>query len=125
MRSRLSVRRLSHDMSAYVCGLDVHKESTYATVLGLDGKTVAQGRMRNESKATATDKDGNRIPLEGFKAESGRVTGGCTFKIPEEYARWGTIDELQVTFVLAAVDGKLKGLIETPVAKLPLTLEKV
>ena len=27
--------------------------------------------------------------------------------------------------VLTAVDGKLKGLIETPVAKLPLTLEKV
>jgi len=81
--------------------------------------------VENESKATATDKDGKRIPLEGFKAESGRVTGGCTFKIPEEYARWGTINELQVTFVLAAVDGKLKGLIETPVAKLPLILEKV
>jgi transposase len=35
-------------MSAYFCGLDVHKESTYATVLGPDGGVVAQSRMPNE-----------------------------------------------------------------------------
>ena len=35
-------------MSAFVCGLDVHSESTYATVLGLDGRVVAQKRMPNE-----------------------------------------------------------------------------
>jgi len=81
--------------------------------------------ITDASKATATDKEGKSIPLEGFKAESGRVTGGCMFRIPEEYARWGTVDEIQVSFYLVAVDGKLEGLIKTPVATLLLTLEKV
>jgi len=35
-------------MSAVVCGLDVHSESTYATVLGPDRRVVAQKRMPNE-----------------------------------------------------------------------------
>jgi len=35
-------------MSALVCGLDVHKESTYATILGPDGEIVAKKRMPNE-----------------------------------------------------------------------------
>ena len=81
--------------------------------------------VENESKATVTDKDGRRLLLEGFKAESGRVTGRCTFKIPEEYARWGTTDEEQANFDLVAIDGELKGLIVTSEDKLPLTLEKV
>jgi len=34
-------------MSAFV-GLDVHSESTYATVLGLDGRVVDQRKMPNE-----------------------------------------------------------------------------
>jgi transposase len=35
-------------MSALVCGLDVHKEFTYATILGPDGEVVTQRRMPNE-----------------------------------------------------------------------------
>ena len=35
-------------MSAVYCGLDVHKESTYATVLDQTGQVVTQRRMRNE-----------------------------------------------------------------------------
>ena len=35
-------------MSAFVCGLDVHKDSTYATILDRDGKIVSQMRMNNE-----------------------------------------------------------------------------
>ena len=35
-------------MSAHVCGLDVHKRYTYATILGPDGGVVAQGKMGNE-----------------------------------------------------------------------------
>ena len=34
-------------MSALVCGLDVHKESTYATILDANGKIVNQKRMSN------------------------------------------------------------------------------
>jgi len=35
-------------MSALVCGLDVHKDSTYATILNPEGKIVNQTRMDNE-----------------------------------------------------------------------------
>jgi transposase len=35
-------------MSALVCGLDVHKDSTYATILDSRGKIVDQTRMNNE-----------------------------------------------------------------------------
>jgi transposase len=35
-------------MSAFVCGLDVHKDSTYATILDSSGKIVNQMRMNNE-----------------------------------------------------------------------------
>jgi transposase len=35
-------------MSALVCGLDVHKDSTYATILDSSGKIVSQMRMSNE-----------------------------------------------------------------------------
>jgi len=35
-------------MSAVFCGLDVHKESTYATILDSTGQVVTQRRMRNE-----------------------------------------------------------------------------
>jgi transposase len=35
-------------MSAIVCGLDVHKDSTYATVLNQEGKVVNQTKMSNE-----------------------------------------------------------------------------
>lgn len=35
-------------MSAVVCGLDVHKDSTYATILNPEGKIINQTRMINE-----------------------------------------------------------------------------
>ena len=35
-------------MSAYVCGLDVHKKYTYATILGPNGEVLAQKKMDNE-----------------------------------------------------------------------------
>ncbi len=35
-------------MSAVYCGLDVHKESTYTTVLDQTGQVVTQRIIRNE-----------------------------------------------------------------------------
>ena len=35
-------------MNAFYCGLDVHKKTTYATILGQDGEVITQKRMRNE-----------------------------------------------------------------------------
>jgi hypothetical protein len=40
--------RSGHVMSALVCDLDVHKDSTYATILDSSGKIVSQMRMSNE-----------------------------------------------------------------------------
>jgi hypothetical protein len=41
-------QRSVHTMSALVCGLDVHRDSTYATILDCDGKIVSQRRMSND-----------------------------------------------------------------------------
>jgi len=35
-------------VNAYYCGLDVHKESTYATVINVFGEVQTQKRMKNE-----------------------------------------------------------------------------
>ena len=48
MRKGLSRRHSVHTMSAFFCGLDFHKEYTYATLLGPDGGIVAQRKMGNE-----------------------------------------------------------------------------
>jgi transposase len=40
--------RSRRTVSALVCGLDVHKDSTYATILNSEGKIVDQTRMENE-----------------------------------------------------------------------------
>ncbi len=48
MRRRLSGRRSSHSMNVVVSGLDVHKDYTYATILGPDGEKLAQRKMPNE-----------------------------------------------------------------------------
>jgi len=48
MKEVISRRRSGHTMSAVFCGLNVHKESTYATVLGQDGEVITQKRMKNE-----------------------------------------------------------------------------
>jgi transposase len=48
MKAVIRQRRSSHIMNAIYCGLDVHKESTYATILDRDGQVVTQKRMRNE-----------------------------------------------------------------------------
>ncbi|MGA3112301.1 MAG: hypothetical protein ABSE15_09790 [Candidatus Bathyarchaeia archaeon] len=48
MRSVKRAGRSCHTMSTLVCGLDVHKDSTYATILNSEGKIVNQTRMSNE-----------------------------------------------------------------------------
>jgi transposase len=41
-------KRSGHVMSDLVCGLDVYKDSTYATIVDPNGKIVNQMRMNNE-----------------------------------------------------------------------------
>jgi transposase len=52
MGSIIRRERSRHTMSALVCGLDVHKDSTYATILDSEGKIVNQTRMENEKVAS-------------------------------------------------------------------------
>ena len=47
MRSVKHGGRSCHFMSAFVCGLDVYEESTYATVLNDEGEVINQMRMSN------------------------------------------------------------------------------
>jgi len=95
---------------------EYYNSSGFHTVeLVIDGSTSAR----------ATDMEGNWVPLEEFRAEAGKISGGVRFTIPEEYARWGTEKEIKVRFELAAVGGKLRGLIRSGVSALPLTLERI
>ena len=52
MGSSKPVERSCHVMSALFCGLDVHKESTYATLMDSGGRIVDQQRMTNDGILT-------------------------------------------------------------------------
>jgi hypothetical protein len=47
-RAIVGRRRSAHIKSAFVCGLDVHRDSTYATILDCNGKIVSRRRMGND-----------------------------------------------------------------------------
>jgi len=55
-------------MSALVCGLDVHRDSTYATILDCEGKIVSQRRMSNE--AVLSYLSGYRVDRIGMESSS-------------------------------------------------------
>jgi transposase len=48
MKEVICEGRSCYTMNAVYCGLDVHKESTYATVLDDEGQVLTQRRMKNE-----------------------------------------------------------------------------
>ena len=68
-------------------------------------------RIHSRDRATVNGPTGEYIFLSGFRAELGQVNGQGTFRIPPEYARWGTSDYLDVKFDLKAIDKKLLGLL--------------
>ena len=64
-----------------------------------------------EDEATATVKGprGESITPSEFDAKSGKVTGVFSYRIPGEYARWGTREYADVNVMLYALEGRLKG----------------
>jgi hypothetical protein len=69
MRSIKRGGRSCHFMSALVCGLDVHKDSTYATILNNEGKVINQTRMDNERVLSyLTRFKVNRVAMESSTA---------------------------------------------------------
>ena len=69
MRSVKRRGRSGHFMSALICGLDVHKDSTYATILNNEGKVINQMRMDNEKVLSyLTHYKVNRVAMESSTA---------------------------------------------------------
>lgn len=65
-------------------------------------------RVESQTNAAVADMDGKTVPIKGFKADQGKVTGTTTFKVLPNYVGWGA-NEFQVTLDLAAIEGRLEG----------------
>ena len=80
-----------------------------------------------EDEATATVKGprGESVTPGGFEAKNGAVAGVFSYRIPEEYARWGTKEHADVNVELYAIGGKLVGTLSIGNSKTPLELEKI
>lgn len=81
-------------------------------------------RIINSKNATATNPRGEFVEITAFQAELGQVKGNSSFRIPTEYARWGTQDFMEVRIDLKAVNGKLVGLLKAEDNISNLELEK-
>lgn len=73
-------------MSALVCELDIHKESTYATILGPDGEIVNQRRMPNEKVLDfLRPRDVEKVAMEASTSMAPLyrklVEEGCNFTV--------------------------------------------
>lgn len=85
-------------------------------------------RIESPTKATAMDMQGRQVPVNGFTAGNGKVTGRYGFDNLPRYVGWGGA-RFDVELDLEAVDGKLMGLMvfDSAVgsAKVKLVLSKV
>ena len=80
--------------------------------------------IKDESIATVKGPGGMSITSNDFDAKAGKVTGGFSYRIPEEYARWGTKEYADANVELYAVEGKLKGTLSVGAAKTLVELER-
>lgn len=67
--------------------------------------------IKDEDHGNITDSHGETMDLDEFKASTGKVKGIFMYRIPKEYARWGTSDHRDISMELIAVSGKLKGIL--------------
>lgn len=80
--------------------------------------------IEDEDHGSITDLLGNTMDLDGFKVASGKVTGGFLYRLPKEYARWGTSESADVCLELRAVSGELKGVLRSLGIVTPITFKK-
>ncbi len=80
-----------------------------------------------EDEATATVKGprGESVTPSEFEAKNGEVAAVFRYRIPEEYARWGTKEHAEVRIELYAHEDKLKGLLCVGDSKTVVELEKI
>lgn len=81
-------------------------------------------QISGRNNAILNGPDGEYVILRDFRAELGQVTGQGIFRIPREYARWGTSDYVDVKLDLKAVNGKLMGTLSSHGSAEKLVLEK-
>jgi CubicO group peptidase (beta-lactamase class C family) len=73
------------------------------------GFHVLELAIEDEATATVKGPRGESITPSEFEAKNGEVTAVFGYRIPEEYARWGTKEQAEVSLELYAYEGKLKG----------------
>jgi hypothetical protein len=81
--------------------------------------------IEDEATATVKGPSGESITPGEFGAKNGEVAGVFSYRIPEEYARWGTKEHAHVNVELYAVGGKLVGILGIGSSKTRLELEKI
>jgi len=80
--------------------------------------------IKDEAAAMVKGPKEESIKPSDFDAKSGKVTGRYSYRIPEEYARWGTKEYAEVDVELYAHEGKLKGTLDIGGSKTLVELEK-
>jgi len=80
-----------------------------------------------EDEATATVKGprGESVTPGEFEAKNGEVIGVYRYRIPEEYARWGTKEHAEVNVELYAIGGRLVGTLGVGGSRTVVELERV
>jgi len=56
---------LRHDMSSLVCGLDIHKDNVYATLMSYGGEVVDKRKLSNDEVVGFLD----RYPIDRVAME--------------------------------------------------------
>jgi CubicO group peptidase (beta-lactamase class C family) len=80
--------------------------------------------IEDEATAVVKGPKGESVSPSEFEVKTGKVTGVFSYRIPEEYARWGTREYADVHVILYARDGKLKGTLSVGAAKTLVELER-
>ncbi len=88
------------------------------------GFHIVEISIEDEERAMVKGPQGESVSPSDFEAKSGKVMGTFSYRIPEEYARWGTKEYGNVYVELYARDGKLKGTLSVGAAKTLIELEK-
>ena len=88
------------------------------------GFHVVEISIEDEARATVKGPQGESVSPSEFEAKSGKVTGVFSYRIPEEYARWGTREYADAHFELYGHEGKLTGTLSVGAAKMLVELER-
>jgi len=88
------------------------------------GFHVVEISIEDEAITTVKGPDGESVSPSEFEAKSGKVTGVFSYRIPEEYARWGTREYADAHFELYGHEGKLTGTLSVGAAKMLVELER-